>query len=252
MGKSKKKSRKKQIFLLICILFLLSVVGIGAGLYFHTANSEEEIQVKENQTLLVAQISEINGNEMTFREAEKVSLSDRKNQKEKEEANRSAVTDNADNTVNQSASTGNGESEVMPGNEMPNGENPGGNMSDREKPNENIPSGDMPDMGNGAMSAPEGLDENRSNGMQGRENRESAGTGGQSGLDQNREEQENRTIYSVSGEEQTMLIPVGTEVTTTLGTVTTFSRLAAGDIVKILMEKNENGEQVIVGIWMVE
>ena len=55
----------------------------------------------------------------------------------------------------------------------------------------------------------------------------------------------------LTGEEETMLIPVGTTVTTQLGTTTTFSRLATGDMIKILLEKDENGKDVIVGIWMI-
>lgn len=49
----------------------------------------------------------------------------------------------------------------------------------------------------------------------------------------------------------TVQIPVGTKVTTRLGTETTFSRLAAGDNIKMLVQE-EDGEQVILEIWIVD
>lgn len=60
-----------------------------------------------------------------------------------------------------------------------------------------------------------------------------------------------KTQYKLSGESVTVLIPVGTQVTTKLGTVTTFSRLAAGDTVKMLVQE-ENGEQIILEMWIVD
>ncbi len=49
----------------------------------------------------------------------------------------------------------------------------------------------------------------------------------------------------------TVQIPVGTQVTTRLGTVTTFSRLAAGDNIKMLVQEKED-EQIILEIWIVD
>ncbi len=48
----------------------------------------------------------------------------------------------------------------------------------------------------------------------------------------------------------TTLIPVGIKVHTTTDTVTTFGRLVSGDMIKILMETNDAGEEVITEIWM--
>lgn len=47
-----------------------------------------------------------------------------------------------------------------------------------------------------------------------------------------------------------MIIPVGTDVVTKLGTTTTFARLAAGDVVQLLME-NDGTEDVILKMWIV-
>lgn len=47
-------------------------------------------------------------------------------------------------------------------------------------------------------------------------------------------------------------IPVGTEVETKLGTVTTFSRLSNGDIIKMLLQKDDTGSSELMKIWIVE
>ncbi len=49
-----------------------------------------------------------------------------------------------------------------------------------------------------------------------------------------------------------MQIPVGTEVETKLGTVTTFSRLSNGDIIKMLLQKDDTGNMTLVKIWIME
>lgn len=54
-----------------------------------------------------------------------------------------------------------------------------------------------------------------------------------------------------SGEQRDYLIPVGTQVETRLGSITTFSRLTAGDNIAILLEPKEDREE-IVKIWIVE
>ena len=54
-----------------------------------------------------------------------------------------------------------------------------------------------------------------------------------------------KTDNEQSAEPITTYIPVGTEVTTKLGTVTTFSRLAAGDYVALVME------QIIMAVYII-
>ena len=49
----------------------------------------------------------------------------------------------------------------------------------------------------------------------------------------------------MSGKSVTTLIPVSTVVHTTAGTETTFQRL-----LKLLIETSEDGEEVIIEIWM--
>ena len=55
---------------------------------------------------------------------------------------------------------------------------------------------------------------------------------------------------SFSGKTVTVQIPVGVTVHTTSDTTTTFSRIKSGDVLKLLLETDENGEEVIVEIWM--
>ena len=47
-------------------------------------------------------------------------------------------------------------------------------------------------------------------------------------------------------------IPVGTEGETKLGTITTFSRLSNGDIIKMLLQKDDTGSNELMKIWIVE
>ncbi len=49
-----------------------------------------------------------------------------------------------------------------------------------------------------------------------------------------------------------MQIPVGTEVETKLGTITTFSRLSSGDIIKMLLQKDDTGKKALMKIWIIE
>ena len=99
----------------------------------------------------------------------------------------------------------------MPTGEMPAGEMPAGETSAGEMPAGEMPTGEIPT----------------------EETSESSDV-----------------TYTALDEERTMVIPVGTEVVTKLGTVTTFSRLASGDVMKILTEKSGD-EDVILKIWIV-
>ena len=60
---------------------------------------------------------------------------------------------------------------------------------------------------------------------------------------------DNKT-YRIGSESITTYIPVGTNVTTKLGTVTTFSRLAADDYVALVIEK-DGDEDVIAAVYII-
>ena len=60
------------------------------------------------------------------------------------------------------------------------------------------------------------------------------------------------TTYTETGKTGQIQIPVGTDVETKLGTITTFSRLSNGDIIRMLMQKADNGGEDLLKIWIVE
>jgi hypothetical protein len=57
--------------------------------------------------------------------------------------------------------------------------------------------------------------------------------------------------YTLTGETLSTRIPVGVKVTTLKGIATTFSRLAVGDMIKILMTTTDAGRSVPVAVWIV-
>ena len=59
-------------------------------------------------------------------------------------------------------------------------------------------------------------------------------------------------MSDMTGETVTTMIPVGVTVHTTSDTTTTFSRLASGDLLKILVETDSDGNEVIEEIWMLQ
>ena len=56
----------------------------------------------------------------------------------------------------------------------------------------------------------------------------------------------------MTGKTVTTMIPVGVTVHTTSDTTTTFSRLASGDLLKILVETDSDGNEIIEEIWMLQ
>lgn len=58
--------------------------------------------------------------------------------------------------------------------------------------------------------------------------------------------------YTETGVTGHMQIPVGTEVETKLGTVTTFSRLSNGDIIRMFLQEDDTGNKVLMKIWIME
>ena len=58
--------------------------------------------------------------------------------------------------------------------------------------------------------------------------------------------------FGSMAEEVTKYIPVGVVVHTAADVSTTFSRLANGDLIKILVESNDAAEEIIEEIWMLQ
>lgn len=60
------------------------------------------------------------------------------------------------------------------------------------------------------------------------------------------------TTYTETGKTGQIQIPVGTDIETKLGTITTFSRLSNGDTIRMLLQKVDNGGEELLKIWIVE
>lgn len=91
--------------------------------------------------------------------------------------------------------------------------------------------GGLPDSGTAEGGTPDGgLPQQDASGF---------AAGGQSG----------RSAYTETGGTKSWQIPVGTDVITSLGVTTTFSRLSAGDVIAVLTEE---GTDNILKIWIVE
>ncbi len=60
-----------------------------------------------------------------------------------------------------------------------------------------------------------------------------------------------KTDYTETGETGQMQIPVGTEVETKLGAVTTFSRLSNGNVIRMLLQEDGNGNKALIKIWII-
>ena len=206
------------------ITYILMVVLLVSAGTFTACSTAKEKTLADNQRYIYAYITDIVGNEITYMEVDESVI------------NGSSEMESSFEDVSVDENGSDGEMPSMDANSMPEGFDPSsmGGMSSGGFPSgEGMPSGDFPGGGKGsdgempsmdASSMPEGFD-----------------------------------ISSISGKFDmtststvTSTIPVGITVHTVQGSTTTFSRLASGDLVKILVETNSSGEDVIEEIWMIE
>lgn len=223
--------RKRKIFISVLLVFLIAVIGVGCYVVFarkaNAAVSNQEIVLEKGQELLYAKITSISGNEMTYAvvEAQTVDLGEMGNGRgrgnSKQNTGGRSSSDNMSSGGGRKPSNDNMSSggERSFGGQMPSG-NFGGGM----------PSGDF----NGGMP---------SNNQNEQSTDEAAPT-----------ETQDRTMttYTETGEAGQIQIPVGTEVETKLGTITTFSRLSNGDIIRMLLQNESGGGEDLLKIWIVE
>ena len=244
--------KKKKKIIMITVLVLLLGGGITAGiLVWKNKDSSLEETLGKDQSYLYGQIETIAGNDMKIAVAEAVTVErtsmkggfsgGKTNRSNKESSNSDSSSSEQNNSVESS------------GNEMPSGEFPGGQMPDGEFPGGQMPSGEFP---GGQMPGGEFPGGQMPSGGNTSNNSEKDGTSSDTSSKKSSdasssEESNTVTTYNLTGEKAEYLIPVKTSVTTQLGAVTTFSRLATGDYVKLLMEKDEDGKDVIIKIWIV-
>ena len=199
-----------------------------------TTNDISSVKLKSNQEIVACKITAIYGNEIEYTVVKEQSASD-SNSKKGRMPSASGVPD-----MNGGSSQGGGAPD-MNGGEMPQG-------------------GGAPDTNGGNSQSGEAADMNgESSQFEDRRNSSSDKNSSQSSSDSSDKKSDSskssdkssKKIYTLTDETGSTTIPVGTDVITSLGKTTTFSRLSNGDIIKKIMEKDSSGEKVVVGVWIV-
>lgn len=231
-----KKRKITMLFLIAGLLFS----GCGKS-DASDATDISSVKLKSNQKIVIGKITEIAGNEMTYTILKKVSAKSSSSDQSKS-GNSGNAPDQSSNSNDSGSSDTNGSSNGsggMPA--MQNGSSSQGQM----------PSGGQGDAPGNPPDA---------NGMQDQQNSTSdSSTGSDSSKSKSTSKSKSNTnskkkgmtMYTSTNKSATMTIPVGTDVITSLGNKTTFSRLSNGDVIKMIVETDQDGNKVIVGIWMV-
>ena len=241
-----KKRKITMLFLIAGLLFS----GCGKS-DASDATDISSVKLKSNQKIVIGKITEIAGNEMTYTILKKVSAKSSSSDQSKsgnsgnapDQSSNSNDSSNAGNTPDQSSSSndssnsGNASDQGSNGNDS----NNSGNTSSQSK--------------NGNSSSSSSSDTKGSNndfgGMPAMQNGSSKSKSTSKSKSNTNSKKKSATMYTSTNKSATMTIPVGTDVITSLGNKTTFSRLSNGDVIKMIVETDQDGNKVIVGIWMV-
>ncbi len=219
---------KKKVTIVVVIL--LVIVLIAACVMWKMGGVEAESALRDNQKYVYAYVSSIEGNEVTYTEVdESVAKAAEERAKEKAEAEDGAGSDSTGQGDNNDGGTDSaGQSDNNDGGIGSTGQSDksGGTDSDGDKSDMGTPPG--MDVSSGGGQTPPDMDSTEM---------PQGAPGGMSDM---------------TGETVTTMIPVGVTVHTTSDTTTTFSRLAAGDLLKILVETDTDGNEVIEEIWMLQ
>ena len=186
-----------------------------------TTNDISSVKLKSNQEIVACKITAIYGNEIEYTVVKEQSASD-SNSKKGRMPSASGAPD-----MNGGSSQGGGAPD-MNGGEMPQG-------------------GGAPDTNGGNSQF-----EDRRNSSSDKNSSQSSSDSSDKKSDSSKSsDKSSKKIYTLTDETGSTTIPVGTDVITSLGKTTTFSRLSNGDIIKMIMEKDSSGEKVVVGVWIV-
>lgn len=212
-----KKIRKMTVLLLvICLL----VSGCSKAEEENT-NDIDSVKLKSNQEIVTCKITAIYGNEIEYTVAKEQSVSDTKKDKM---PSSSGAPDMKDGDMPSSSGAPDMKSGDMPSSS---------GAPDMNNGNNDNSAGGPPDMGGDSKnSSLDSSGENKSDKSKSSKNSD-------------------KKVYTLTDETGSTTIPVGTDVITSLGKTTTFSRLSNGDIIKMIMEKDSSGEKVVVGVWIV-
>lgn len=206
---------KKKVTIVVVIV--LVIVLIAACVMWRIGGVETESALGDHQKYVYAYVSSIEGNEVTYMEVdESVAKAAEERAKEKAKAEDGAGSDSTGQGDKSDGGTGSaGQSDKS-----------GGTGSDEDKSGMGTPP-DMDGSSGGDQTPPD---------MDSTEMPQGAPGG----------------MSDMTGETVTTMIPVGVTVHTTSDTTTTFSRLASGDLLKILVETDSDGNEVIEEIWMLQ
>ena len=224
------------------IVALAAVLG-GGGIFAWTHRTADMETLADNQKYVYAYVTSIEGNELTYMEVDESVV----------EAYLASSTENTENA--EKGGDGSGVPGGSDGSGAPGGSDTAGAPED----------GSGAPGGSDGSGAPGG-----GSGAPGRMSQGTSGTNDSTVMSYGMPQEENGDMPGdatsdgtgsngggapggnggMSGKSVTTLIPVSTVVHTTAGTETTFQRLAAGDLLKLLIVTSEDGEEVIVEIWM--
>lgn len=221
---------KKKVTIVVVIV--LVIVLIAACVMWRIGGVETESALGDHQKYVYAYVSSIEGNEVTYMEVDESvakAAEERAKEKEKAEAEDDAGSDSTGQGDKSDGGTDSaGQSDKNDGGTGSAGQSDksGGTGSDEDKSGMGTPP-DMDGSSGGDQTPPD---------MDSTEMPQGAPGG----------------MSDMTGETVTTMIPVGVTVHTTSDTTTTFSRLASGDLLKILVETDSDGNEVIEEIWMLQ
>ena len=219
---------KKKVTIVVVIV--LVIVLIAACVMWRIGGVETESALGDHQKYVYAYVSSIEGNEVTYMEVDElVAKAAEERAKEKAEAEDDAGSDSTGQGDKSDGGTGSaGQSDKNDGGTGSAGQSDksGGTGSDEDKSGMGTPP-DMDGSSGGDQTPPD---------MDSTEMPQGAPGG----------------MSDMTGETVTTMIPVGVTVHTTSDTTTTFSRLASGDLLKILVETDSDGNEIIEEIWMLQ
>lgn len=229
------------------IVALAAVLG-GGGIFAWTRRIEDTETLADNQKYVYAYVTSIEGNELTYVEVDESMV----------EAYLASSTENTENA--EKGGDGSGAPGGSDGSGAPGGSDAAGAPGDGlGAPGDGSGApGDSTEASGDGSGAPGRMSQGTSgtndstemsDGMTQEENGDMPGDATSDGTGSNGGGAPGGN-GGMSGKSVTTLIPVSTVVHTTAGTETTFQRLAAGDLLKLLIETSEDGEEVIIEIWM--
>ena len=193
MGQREDERRMKRYMILTAVIASMLLTACSGKTADADSTAKSEISLEEGQSLIIGQVTAINGNEVVLAVAEE--------------------TDMQENSRGEMPSCAEGEMPSFARGEMPSfaeGEAPGGNV----------------------------------------QNGSGGGQGFRGGIQE--ADGQDRSLYQLTGEEKTLLIPVGTAVTTPLGTQTTFTSIAVDDMLKLVVEEDGDGVETVTAVWIAE